>query len=96
MSGLGPSPTAKVRRTTTWRLRIGLNRTAVNISSRISYASFGRGEVMAPQLAPQALRQTRIRSGVRGSDLSRHVLHGQRALTAISPRLPISPPRANS
>jgi hypothetical protein len=44
------SSTANVRRTTTWCLRMGLNRTAVTVSSRIDYASFGRGEVKASQL----------------------------------------------
>jgi hypothetical protein len=37
MSGLGPSPTVYVRRTTTSRPRIGLYRTAVTISSRIDH-----------------------------------------------------------
>ena len=35
MSGLGPSPTLYVRRTTTWRPRAGLYRTTVTVSSRI-------------------------------------------------------------
>jgi hypothetical protein len=65
MSGLDPSPTVKVRRTTTSRLRIELNRTAVTISSRIDYPRLGRGEVARPRLIQVLVHARNVASGGR-------------------------------
>ena len=63
-----------------------------NEAAQTTLVSVG-GEVK-PSRPPSNLERIKNGSGVRGSDLNRHVLKGQRVPNALSPRLPISPPRA--